>query len=104
MVRIHLAREHIPYEIVEYVLFNRVCVNDCCGWEVGIFVAVVVVFSAGSLHSSQKGGVMVCFWLLDGGGRGMGSAKGSRRSGAHLLLIAPLLYLVDLFQHWVAQR
>lgn len=43
-------------------------------------------------------GAIACFLLLDGRGNGCESTGGQESGGAYLLLIAPPLYVVDLFQ------
>lgn len=100
MVQICLVSVHILYEILDSTLFMRGCVNGCCGWEVVVLWLVVSVSSQPASVSPR--GAIACFLPLDGRGNGCESVEGQGFGvwvgGAYLLLIAPPLYVVDLFQ------
>lgn len=87
--------------MLESALFKRACVNGCCGWEVGMLWLVLPV--SPQPDPVCPWGAIACFLLLVGRGNGWGSAEGQEAVwgggvGAYLLLIAPTLYEVDLFQ------
>lgn len=83
---------HIPYETEESALLKRDCVNDCCGWEVGVLWLAVPVSPRPASRCPQ--GAIARFQMKVTAGE----VHGDREGAAHLLFIAPTLYVVDLFQ------
>lgn len=103
-LRTLVERAHVPYELLEAAPLERGWVNGCCGCEASMLWLVLpashsqpphVHGALGGLGGGGRGGapLALCGWPMQGRDGGMGGG-----TGTYLLLIAPPLFVVDLFQ------